>query len=59
MRHISNLAACSGERDVEIDVAYESRPQAGCDTATQVFAPVIEKTTSKYLPVDLNIGNKL
>ncbi len=59
VRHISNLAGCSGETDVEFDVAYTSRPQAGCDTATQVFAPVIEKTTSKHLPVDLHIGNKL
>ncbi|KAH3888013.1 hypothetical protein DPMN_012034 [Dreissena polymorpha] len=59
VRHISNLAGCSGETDVEFDVAYTSRPKAGCDTATQVFAPVIEKTTSKHLPVDLHIGNKL
>ncbi|KAH3741093.1 hypothetical protein DPMN_047811 [Dreissena polymorpha] len=59
VRRISNLAGCSGETDVEFDVAYTSRPQAGCDTATQVFAPVIEKTTSKHLPVDLHIENKL
>ncbi|KAH3773807.1 hypothetical protein DPMN_175177 [Dreissena polymorpha] len=59
VRHISNLAWCSGETDVEFDVAYTRRPQAGCDTATQVFASVIEKTASNHLPVDLDIANKL
>ena len=59
VRSISNLAGLSGETDIEFDASFTSRPQAGCGAATQVFAPVMEKTTTKHLPVDVNIATKL
>ena len=46
VKQISNLAGRSCETDLEFDAAFTSRPQTGCDCATQVFAPVIEKTTA-------------
>ncbi|XP_053390405.1 uncharacterized protein LOC128553299, partial [Mercenaria mercenaria] len=59
IKKVQYLAQSSGGTDIEYDVSYTSRPKAGETTATQCFAPVIEKTTVKHLPVDIQIANKL
>jgi hypothetical protein len=59
VKTITHLSGASAETDVEFDASYTSRPQANNITATQVFAPVIEKSTLKHLPIDINVGNKL
>ena len=58
VRDVQYLAGRSGT-DIEYDVSYTSRPMAGQTTATQCFAPVLEKTTVKHLPVDVQVANKL
>lgn len=60
--YVKEIEELSGKPDgieLEFDVSYTSRPQAGTDTASQCFAPIIEKTTTQHLPVDIQIGNKL
>ena len=59
VKQVENLAGRTDGTHLEYDVSYTSRPQAGGITATQCFAPTVEKTTLKQLPVDIQIGNKL
>jgi hypothetical protein len=58
VKKIQSLSGTSGT-DVEFDVAYTSRPQSGCETSSQSFAPIIEQTTSRHLPIYLSTANKL
>ena len=59
VRRIQTFAGLPNESDVEFDVSYSSRPQQGCERATQCFAPVIEQTTMKHLPISIKTANKL
>ncbi|MEW8543120.1 MAG: hypothetical protein AB2693_06255 [Candidatus Thiodiazotropha sp.] len=59
VRRIQTLAGLPNESDVEFDVSYTSRPQQGCERATQCFAPVIEQTTTRHLPISIKTANKL
>lgn len=59
VRRIQTFAGVPNQSDIEFDVSYSSRPQQGCERATQSFAPVIEQTTRKHLPISLETANKL
>ena len=61
VKRIKSLAGLlnRNQSDVEYDVSYSSRPAQGCERATQSFAPLIEQTTSKYLPISVETANKL
>ena len=44
--------------DVQFDVAYTNRPQAGCETAAQSYGALIEHTTTRKLPIAISTANK-
>jgi hypothetical protein len=58
VQRIQSLAGMSGT-EVEFDVAYTSRPKSGCETSSQSFAPLIEQTTTRHLPIAISTANKL
>lgn len=47
------------ESDIEFDVSFSSRPQQGCESATQSFAPILEQTTTRHLPISIQTASKL
>ena len=59
VKRIQTFAGLSNESDMEFDVSYNSRPQQGCGRATQSFAPLIEQTTTRHLPIAIETANKL
>ena len=59
VRRFQTFAGLPNESDVEFDVSYSSRLQQGCERATQCFAPIIEQTTMKHLPISTKTANKL
>ena len=59
VKRIQTFAGVSNQSDVEFDVSYSSRPQQGCERATQSFAPVIEQMTTRHLPISLETASKL
>ena len=59
VKRIQTFAGLSNESDMEFDVSYNSRPQQGCERATQSFAPLIERTTTRHLPIAIETANKL
>lgn len=59
VKRIQSFAGLPNQSDVEFDVSYSSRPQQGCERATQSFAPVIEQTTARHLPISIETANKL
>ena len=44
--------------NVETDTAYNNRPQAGFEAATQSFCPVISQDMRKKLVVSMETANK-
>ena len=59
VKRIQTFAGVASVSDVEYDVSYSSRPQQGCECATQSFAPLIEQTTTRHLPIAIETANKL
>ena len=59
VRRIQIFARLPNESNVEFDVSYSSRTQQGCERATLCFAPVIEQSTMKHLPISIKTANKL
>ena len=59
VRQVERIAGNEDGTHLEFDVSYASRPLAGGSTATQCYAPTVEKTTCKKLPVDIQVANKL
>ena len=61
-RYIRRIKQMAGEEplvNVETDTAYNNRPQAGFEAATQSFCPVISQDTRKKLVVSMETANKL
>ena len=59
VKRIQSFAGLLHQSDIEYDVSYSSRPAQGCECATQSFAPLIEQTTTKHLPISVETSNKL
>jgi hypothetical protein len=58
VKNITVLAGAEPMADVQFDVSYSSRPQGGCEKATQSFGALIEHTTKRKLPLAIAIANK-
>ena len=59
MKRIQSFAGLPSTSDIEYDVSYSNRPAQGCERATQSFAPLIEQTTTKHLPISIETANRL
>lgn len=59
VKKIQTLAGLSNQSDTEYDVSYSRRPHQGCERAMQSFAPLIEQTTTRHLPIAIETANKL
>lgn len=59
VQHVKRLSNQPPSADVQFDTAYSSRPQGGCEKATQSFGAIIDHTTTRKLPLALNVANKL
>jgi hypothetical protein len=56
---VNMLAGRMNDVDIATDTAFNNRPQAGCEAATQSVAIVSELNTSKTLPLAMQVANKL
>jgi hypothetical protein len=59
VRDVNTLAGRMNEVDIATDTAFNNRPQAGYEAATQSVAIVTELNTSKKLPLTMQVANKL
>ena len=59
VKQIQSFAGLLNRSDIDYDVSYSSWPAQGCERVTQSFAPLIEQTTTKHLPVSVETANKL
>ena len=59
VKRIQSFAGLPSTSDIEYDVSYSNRPAQGCERATQSFAPLIEQTTTRHLPISIETANRL
>ena len=58
LQHVTSLVPTNMGIDVQYDASYSSRPQGGCEKAEQSFAPLIEHSTTRKLPIAVRVANK-
>ena len=59
VKRIQSFAGLPSTSDIEYDVSYSNQPAQGCERTTQSFAPLIEQTTTKHLPISIETANRL
>ena len=58
LQRVTSLVPTHMGFDVQYDTSYSSRPQGGCEKAEQRFAPLIEHSTTRKLPIAVGVANK-
>lgn len=59
VKHILKMSGRDNFVDVEVDSAYNNRPQPGCEAATQSICPLIEQCTTRKLVLNIETANTL
>ena len=58
VKELTSIAGVDNAADVQFDVAYASRPQGGCEKATQSYGAMVEHSTAQRLPLAIGVANK-
>ena len=53
VKKIQCFACLPSTSDIKYDMSYSNQPAQACERATQSFAPLIEQTTTKHLPISI------
>ena len=59
MKKVMEMAGRTAAVNVETDLSFNNRPQAGYEAGTQSFCPMVEQDTSKKLVLSMATANKL
>lgn len=59
VKKVMEMAGRTAAVNVETDLSFNNRPQAGYEAGTQSFCPMVEQDTSKKLVLSMATANKL